>query len=86
MSLTARHTRAKAAAHEVGDRLTDREYRLSQGLPELSRLQGKACIVCGRHGHRVTLAPAGVVYTVAADDKRLCWDVRACPEHQEDAQ
>lgn len=86
MPQTAR-SRADAPAPEAGQSARIiREYRLAQGLPEVSRLQGEACIVCGHHGRLAALQPAGTVHTVAAGGRRLRWDVRVCPAHQEAAQ
>ncbi|WP_433860368.1 hypothetical protein [Streptomyces kronopolitis] len=65
----------------VGTRAV-REYRVGdQAMPELRRLQGSACIVCGTS--RGQLKPAGTVRTVSASgtDPQL-WDVRACLAHE----
>jgi hypothetical protein len=59
-----------------------REYRLPE-RPPLARLQGDACIVCGRtRGRRGRLEPAGTVRTISGSGVVLTWDVRACPDHR----
>jgi hypothetical protein len=57
-----------------------REYRLSSGVPALARLQGRACILCGRWGR---LVAAGTVCTRTDDNKTISWDVRVCADHRE---
>ncbi|SEF16462.1 hypothetical protein SAMN05428942_7281 [Streptomyces sp. 2112.2] len=60
-----------------------RQYPLAE-RPELVRLQGDACIVCGkRRGRRDDpLTPAGTVRTVAPSGDVIAWNVRVCPEHE----